>query len=30
VTAYARGVPFQGDRVEIEAQAGKILDLVEA
>ena len=30
VTAYARGIPFQGDRVAIEAEAGKILDLVEA
>lgn len=30
VTAYARSLPFQGDRVVLEAEAGKLLDLVEA
>lgn len=30
VTAYARGIPFAGDRAAVEAQAGDILDLVEA
>lgn len=30
VTAYARSVPWQSDRVAIETQAGKLLDLVEA
>lgn len=29
-TAYARGIPYQGERVEFERKAGEILDLVEA
>lgn len=28
VTAYAKGIPWQGDRVDLEAQAGELLDLV--
>ena len=29
-TAYARSIPHQAERVEFEAQAGQLLDLVEA
>jgi hypothetical protein len=28
VTAYARGIPFQADRVALEAEAGSILEMV--
>lgn len=27
ITAYAKGIPFQNDRVAIEREAGKVLDL---
>lgn len=30
VTAYARSVPWQAERVAVEAQAGSLLDLVDA
>lgn len=29
-TAYARSIPWQADRVDLETQAGKLLDLVDA
>ena len=29
-TAYARSIPYTADRVEFEAEAGKVLDLVAA
>jgi hypothetical protein len=30
ITAYARGIQYQNERVNLEREAGKVLDLVSA